>query len=331
MNNKKVSVIVTCYNLADRIGTCLDSLLAQTYADLEILVIDDGSRDGSDAVILEYAKKDPRIRPVLQENTGVSGARNHCLDLFTGEYLLFIDGDDYVSLDYVERFMEQAQGCDVVIGGLCFVYSDGAKQAINQFPFRCGKQEYLEKYYSQTVALRTIFGPVNKLFNSQIIRDHHIRFEEGLEIREDGIFVLEFLRYAETFCGIDHTGYFYIQNGSGSSLVSKFHAGESAINRRFFRLLVDFKGELTDADVARIYPMYLNMEISSVRKLYCSKFYSLKAGLSYIRRILKEKEFRAARREYRRVAGKKALKYYRPALLVHIINYLAAQKIGRRK
>ncbi len=327
----KVSMIVTCYNLEHCIGRCLDSLLAQTYENLEILVIDDGSKDHSFDVITQYANKDSRIIPIRQKNAGVSAARNHCLDQFTGDYLMFIDGDDYVAADYVENFVTHANGYDIVIGGLRFIYPDGTQQVIDQFPFACDKEPYLEKYYSQTVALRTIFGPVNKLFLAKLIRDYRLRFDETLEIREDGIFVLSFLSHCHTLCGIDHAGYYYVQNQLGISLVSKFHPTEQAINIRFFQMLTQMKEDLTAEDIRLIYPIFLNMEIASVRKLYCSQSYSFRTGIAYIYSILRNPVFRTARAQYRQVAGKKALKYYRPGLLVHAINYLAARKQKSKK
>ena len=331
MENKKVSVIVTCYNLEGKIGRCLDTLLSQTYENLEILVVDDGSKDNSAAVIAGYAQKDSRVTLISQPNGGVSSARNHGLDLATGEYLLFIDGDDYVTDTYAQRFMEAADGADMVIGGLRFVYPGGEERVIRETEFRCGKEEYIQKHYAQDVAKRTVFGPVNKLYRARLIREKGIRFDETLEIREDGIFVLDVLAEAKTLCGIGCEEYYYVQSAPNQSLVSKFHPREKEINKRFFRQLVAVIGEerLTDGDILRIYPMFLNMDISSVRKLYLSKEYTLFKGLRYIRGILTDETFRKARREYFRVAGKQALKYYRPVWLVHTINRLAAKKHKR--
>lgn len=329
MENKKVSVVIPCYNLEKVIGRCLDSLLSQTYENLEILVVDDGSKDDSTVVVGAYAQRDSRVQLICQPNGGPSAARNHGIDLATGEYLMFIDGDDYVADTYVQRFAEAAEDCDVVIGGFCGVEPDGTLGVVEQETFCCNRETYLREYYSQTVAKRTIFGPYNKLFRRATVGD--VRFDRSIAIREDGIFVLEVLARCQWFRGIDYSGYYYVQNDTGSSLVSKFHPGEPAINQRLFRMLVDFprRENLTDIDIARIYPMYLNMELSSIRKLYLSPSYSLKAGLSHIRDILRSQVYREARREYLRVAGKRALKYYRPLWMMHAINHLAAKKRKR--
>lgn len=328
MTETKVSVVVTCYNLEHEIGRCLESLQRQTYTQLEIIVVDDGSKDNSFAVIQEAAEQDPRIIPVSQENGGPSAARNHGIDLSTGEYLLFIDGDDYVSETYVEHFMEVADGCDMVIGALRYVYPDGTESVTPESAFRCDKTEYVKTYYTRSVAKRTIFGPVNKLYRSAIIKDNGVRFREGLAIREDGIFVLDVLAHTETLCGIEYAEYYYIQSAPNESLVSKFHPTEKEINKQFFRMLVDVIGKenLQSEDIRLIYPMFLNMDISSIRKLYHSKEYTFGKGLRYIRSILQDEAFRQARRELNQVAPKLARKYYRPLLMVHAINYLAVKR-----
>lgn len=328
MIQKKVTVIITCYNLEKEIRRCIASLTAQTYKNLEIIVVDDGSQDGSKGVIEACAREDDRIVPVVQDNAGPSAARNHGISFATGEYLMFVDGDDYVADTYVEHFMEVSEGCDMVIGALRYVYPDGSESYQPESEFRCDKEEYVKKYYTQSVAKRTIFGPVNKLYRTEIIRDNKIQFDEGLKIREDGIFVLDILAHAKTLRGIAYAEYYYVQNAPNESLVSKFHETEKEINKRFFEMLISVIGEenLTDTDIRLIYPMFLNMDISSIRKLYNSKVYTFRKGICYIRAILRDETFRQARAALARVAFKQAIKYYRPLPVVHMINYLAVKR-----
>ncbi len=323
----KVSVVVTCYNLEKDIARCLDSLCRQTYEHLEIIVIDDGSKDNSFAVIQEAAEKDSRILPVQQENSGPSTARNRGIDLATGEYLMFIDGDDYVADTYVQHFIEVAENCDLVIGGLRFIYSDGSERVIDESVFCCDKAEYVEKYYTKSVANRTISGPVNKLYRNRLIKEHNVRFDEDLKIREDNIFVLNFLEHVKRLCGIEYAEYYYIQSSPGESLVSKFQPYEPTANERYFQMMISVIGQenLTDGDIRLMHPMFLNMDIASIRKLYYSKEYTLRKGIAYIRSILRDETFRQARAELNRVAPKLARKYYRPLWMVHIINYLAVK------
>ena len=92
----KLSVVIPVYNIEDYIGKCLDSVLEQTYQNYEVIIVDDGSTDGTAGVCDEYAQKDERIRVIHKKNEGVSVARNTGIDIATGEYFLFFDGDDFM-------------------------------------------------------------------------------------------------------------------------------------------------------------------------------------------------------------------------------------------
>ena len=104
--NYKISIIVPVYNVANYIKRCLDSLINQTYKNLELILIDDGSIDNSGNICDEYAKKDSRIIVIHQKNSGVSKARNNGLDKMTGDYVMFVDSDDWIELDACERLIE---------------------------------------------------------------------------------------------------------------------------------------------------------------------------------------------------------------------------------
>ena len=104
----EVSVIVPVYNIEQYLPRCLDSILSQTHRNLEILVVDDGSTDNSSYVIRQYAKKDKRIIPLFKKNTGVSDTRNKALDKATGDYIGFVDGDDYIEPDMFEILLDNA-------------------------------------------------------------------------------------------------------------------------------------------------------------------------------------------------------------------------------
>ena len=100
----KVSVLVAVYNTADYLPQCLDSLLAQTMADIEVLCVDDGSTDASPAILQQYAERDKRVKPTfLKENTGLAHARNVALRQVTGEYVCFVDSDDWLATDALEK------------------------------------------------------------------------------------------------------------------------------------------------------------------------------------------------------------------------------------
>ena len=123
-----VSVIIPCYNLGDRIGRCLDSVLAQEYTDLDIIVIDDGSTDGSGEICDRYAAKDGRIRVIHQENAGIGSVRNTGLDTARGELIAFVDGDD-LALPHMIRSMVGAMTDNDAQMAVCRYLQAGDKEA----------------------------------------------------------------------------------------------------------------------------------------------------------------------------------------------------------
>lgn len=127
-----ISVIIPVFNVEKYIERCIESVLAQTYSNLEILLIDDGSEDSSGMICDNYAKKDSRIKVIHNENRGVSSTRNYGLKIYSGEYLMFIDSDDYIRNDAVEVMLRQLvnDGSDLVIGQLLKVYENGQEQKV---------------------------------------------------------------------------------------------------------------------------------------------------------------------------------------------------------
>lgn len=116
-NNTLVSVVVPVYNVKEYLVNCLDSIVSQTYKNIQIILVDDGSSDGSTCICKQYAKEDDRVELIYKENGGLSDARNFGIQRAKGEYITFIDSDDCVSRYYVENLLNLSQktGCDIAI------------------------------------------------------------------------------------------------------------------------------------------------------------------------------------------------------------------------
>ena len=129
-----ISVIVPAYNIGPYLSRSLDSLLAQTYQNLEIIVVDDGSSDNTAAVMREYAEKSDRIRTIFKENGGVTSARLRGVRESTGDWIAFMDGDDYVEPQMYARLLENAQSCgaDISHCGHQVHYSDERIEYVHQ-------------------------------------------------------------------------------------------------------------------------------------------------------------------------------------------------------
>lgn len=201
----KVSVIVPVYNSEKFIEKCLDSLISQTLKDIEILVVNDGSKDSSLAILKRYeAKYAPMIMVLNQENAGVSAARNKALNQAVGEYIAFVDSDDYVENDYIETLYHAAVSnrSDMVFCGYQMVRPDGTlleKMKISEL--NPGDESY--HYKIMTICMR--------IFRREFLQKHHIRFPEQVR-GEDLPFNLTVYALGSNIKGIAYEGYFYVQH-----------------------------------------------------------------------------------------------------------------------
>ena len=125
--NYKISVVIPAYNVAQWLPRCIESVLGQTYQNLEVLLIDDGSTDETGAIVATYAKKDPRIVAIHQENAGLVAVREKGIAIATGEYVSFVDGDDVIEPDFLERLLANAikYAADISHCGMKFCFYDG--------------------------------------------------------------------------------------------------------------------------------------------------------------------------------------------------------------
>ena len=208
-----VSIIVPVYNAENYINRCVDSILNQEYEHFELLLIDDGSTDSSPAILDHYAALDSRVRVIHQENAGVSAARNCALDLAKGDYLQFLDSDDWITPDATKLLVRTAteHNCDLVIADFYRV----TKQRLAQK----GDIETDEVMDRQEYASHMIENPAdfyygvlwNKLYRRSIIEEHHLRMDPSISWCEDFIFNLEYIGYAERFCALQAPIYYYVK------------------------------------------------------------------------------------------------------------------------
>ena len=207
---KKVSIIVPIYNSERGLRQCVDSILCQTYSNLELLLLEDGSRDASAAVCCEYATRDDRVRVFCHQNLGVSATRNCGLDLASGDYVMFIDSDDTVSPTWVEayvRAVEQA-GVGMVVGRLTEHRSDGTT-VIRRLP-DVGILDRKTCWKMLCQCEYDAFGYVaNKLYRAELIQKNAIRFNSAMRVQEDLDFALSAIAASESILVIDEAGYDY--------------------------------------------------------------------------------------------------------------------------
>ena len=208
MENKAfVSVIVPIYNSAQYLRKCIDSILVQSYRDLELLLINDGSEDASGAICDDYAQIDHRVRVFHQENSGVSAARNLGLEKHNGTHFLFIDSDDYVQSEYLEELMKY-RDCDLVQcstlaepTGSSYLFDD------SYFVGKHGIRQCLSKYIYPELTV-----PFGRLYRSAIQRENRLFFDTCLYSGEDTLWVSQYLLYVRSVRTSSYAGYVYVHH-----------------------------------------------------------------------------------------------------------------------
>ena len=238
MNQPLVSIILPVYNAQSHLARCVGSICAQTYQNIEIIILNDGSKDQSLPVCEEFRQKDPRILLVDKANSGVSDTRNLGLKLASGKYVEFVDSDDYLDPDFTERLVAAAEEneADFVIAPYKMVIPAGAskpEQVLDKIQDELGvmsvarppeMREYgflpAGVYDKDTFALRLMDKPAsyfysvlwNKLYRRDLLTRNDIQFVSEMRWAEDLVFNLRYIQYAERFVAIDKPGYYYVQN-----------------------------------------------------------------------------------------------------------------------
>lgn len=222
-----VTIIVPVYNMEKYVGRCIKSITEQTYGNLEIILVDDGSADKSGEICDKYAGKDRRIKVIHKTNGGVSAARNTALDAANGDYIAFVDADDVVLPNYIEDalYFAEKTGCELVIGGVvptCDVdikVPHIAPQRIRYTRYNGDDPEIVNAFLSDMISLSdggyVTKGLVAKLYAKKIIEDKN--FDLKMKIGEDAYFINTVLTPDICICLVDAIWYYYFNNVSSAT------------------------------------------------------------------------------------------------------------------
>lgn len=205
----KVSVIIPVYNSEKYVEKCIRSVMEQSYKDLEIIVINDGSTDSSIDILQKLSEEDGRIRLINQENAGVAAARNEGLKLATGEYLVFVDGDDYIGQEYIQNLYccAQRKHADIVICGLVFADENGNT-------LRTVIPGEYQRYKKEEWTFR-ISAVCSHFYRLDLWRKYNIWFFSG-ERGEDMPISLFFSAICDKIAVLQEAEYFYVQHDSSA-------------------------------------------------------------------------------------------------------------------
>ena len=224
MTTPLISVIVPVYRVEEYLERCVKSILSQTYKNLEVILVDDGSPDQCPAICDACAEKDVRVKVIHKENKGLSGARNAGIDAASGEYLAFVDSDDYVSPHFIEELYQLLQDTGCAIGQCRFSYVKGdglVEEGDSAFCIYRG-ESLMEQLYEPEEKATCFVVAWNKLYRAELFKETGIRYPEG-RIHEDEATTYRLFHEAKKLAFLDRALYgYYTENGG--SITSVFSA-----------------------------------------------------------------------------------------------------------
>ncbi|MEZ7765767.1 glycosyltransferase [Gemella sp. 27098_8_92] len=269
MTKELISIIVPVYNVEKYLKKCVDSIVNQTYKNLEIILVDDGATDNSGKICDELVELDNRIKVYHKKNGGLSDARNYGVERATGDYIGFVDSDDYIDAEMYERLYEaiKKENVDVAECNLKIVYPEKTDLFTDQKYYQiCNKQEYLEEY----LKIEKIFGSACvRLTKADIAKK--LKFPVG-KLYEDTYYAYDLIGIVDKYVIVDNPYYNYLMR-ENSITNAKF-------NPRIFDLI-----EIVEKFHTNVYKNYPSLkEAADCRKMY--------AYFSVLNSILLEEDFK---------------------------------------
>lgn len=218
----EVSVIVPVYNVERYLNRCVDSILKQTFKDVELILVDDGSSDNGGKLCDKYAKKDGRIKVIHKQNGGVSAARNDGLDIACGKYVMFVDSDDWLPKKAIELLVISIKKSDAdFCCGSALSIGVINNTLLTSDNCEIVKKTQTQQYLSYIKQIK--FGAWAKLYKLDIIKQCDIRFPDGVKFSEDAIFLYTYLAHSEVFCSVNELVYYYNRTNETSAM-SKYYS-----------------------------------------------------------------------------------------------------------
>lgn len=245
-----VSVIVPVYNTEGFLQKCLDSLTNQTLEDIEIICVNDGSTDNSLKILQEYATKDKRIKIINQENKKQGAARNAGMKIATGEYIGFVDSDDWIDLDFYEKLYNAATGhnFDIALGTNIRAKKNVNKKRLNI----TDEKEYktVQEKFDVNIQWKNPC-PTNKIYRRELFSKHNIKWPEGV-FCEDKLFTIKAVYYANGIVTVPNVNYYYFDNPKSTvnnrktQHLKKLKIDKNNANKDVLNFLKEHKVEIRD-------------------------------------------------------------------------------------
>ncbi len=279
-----ISIIVPVYNVEKYIRRCVDSLINQTYKNLEIILIDDGSPDNSGAICDEYAERDNRIKVIHKENGGVSSARNVGLDNTSGEYIGFIDADDYIDFQMYEVLYNNLTDNEADISMCVYALENSSGEFIPHYSSEITEAFDREQAISEMLKqVKYTCSLWDKLFSARLIES--VRFDEEISHNEDLLFVYQLMKKSDKAVYTSRPMYYYCKNEQSASRV-KFSDKNTTMLKAQTMVLEDIRENVPEIyDVALT--EYVKTAIFNLTAIVKSN-YQNKEYIEKLREIVKD-------------------------------------------
>lgn len=295
MLNPKISIIIPVYNSEQYLNKCLDSILNQNYKNFEVVLINDGSKDRSGQICDEYASRDSRFNVYHIENGGVSNARNLGLSIVQGDYVTFVDSDDYLKQDFLFILSSYTEkSFDFIQTGLLFFDENTSLISTEELPDQEFdlKSNKLDAFELATI--RLITSPCCKLYKRSIIMDNDLRFDITKSYGEDRDFNIRYLHYVQHAVALSYVGYHYRKGIVTSLSQDKDYEKLFMIDLDYWQKLYDF---LLKRECSKEAELYLTTRLyhfynDRLTQIISSNHMSFVKAYCYISKVKKLEQFK---------------------------------------
>ncbi len=326
-----VSIIVPVYNAEKYLHKCVDALTAQSFNDIEIILVNDGSRDSSGGLCDMYAEKDSRIKVIHKQNGGVSSARNAGIEAANGDYIMFCDSDDHADKDWVKGLLDCAKGhpscmplCDIANTSVHGNIIDYNKMPDSEYSD--GEVYIFEPdMIKELIRYAVLYYPNNKIYIASIIKENGLKFDNSISLGEDGLFVFEYLCYVGGCTVYLHKPLYMYVDANEESLTKvnkKAHADSivralDAYMKLLNKLGIDSQENITDA-YSLYYTLFINNILDCAKEKRDSRIQRLKIIIScvYIPEFMRCRKCAVVNENID--AGLFKLAKFRPILILYI-------------
>jgi glycosyltransferase involved in cell wall biosynthesis len=264
LTQPEVSVIIPVYNVEKYLRQCLDSVVNQTLRNIEVLCVDDGSTDNSSAILAEYAARDPRVTVLAQEHTGVSRARNRGLATASGKYVFFVDADDYININALERLVKIADKneADIVIfGGVTFPTSDDWANRCLSPRNVAYKSNFIRALFKENGSRPFLH---NKIFNRSFLESNHLLLSEELALGEDQVFQFFAFPRAHQITYISDKLYHYRQDNENSAMIRFNSDNQNKLDQHIKMVHIVYEKWIRTGDMKGTENDWLNWSVDMV-------------------------------------------------------------------